>query len=192
MKKILIPVLCAAGLLLAGCAAENNPVTVSPSASPTGTPTTSPSASPMNTGMPDVQLPVTSPGTMADGVISGTGMATAAGVTSAAQGKRVNDEIEDELEKLSEVTDAQVVVAGKRAAVALEFDRQYQGGIDERIRTMVKERIGSVVTGVTEISITDDNALYERLESLGDRFDGDVDLSEIETELKNIITGIEA
>ena len=200
MKRKFYPLLCAAGLLMAGCAAEPDPTAMTPSTSPS----TSPSTAPMTTAA----APMVSPGTtegaiengvneVMDGLTSGvsstsTGTTAAAGVTSAAQAKRLSDEAEDELEKLSEVSDAQVVLAGKTAAVALEFDSQYQGGVDERLRKMVKERIDGLVKGVTDISVTDDNALYERLEALGDRLDGAAALSEIEKELKDIMTGIEA
>ena len=130
---------------------------------------------------------------MTSGVSGTSASSTAAnGVTDAAQAKRLSQEAEDELEKLSEVSDAQVVIAGHTAAVALEFDSQYQGGVDERLRKMVKQRIDGLVKGVKDVSVTDDNTLYERLETLGDRLDGSAALSEIETELKDIIAGIEA
>ena len=200
MKKKLYPLLCAAGLLMAGCAAEPDPQTMTPSTSPSN----SPSMAPMATTAAPMISPGTTEGAIENGVnevmdsltsgVSSTsaGTTAAAGVTSAAQAKRLSDEAEDELEKLSEVSDAQVVLAGKTAAVALEFDSQYQGGVDERLRKMVKERIDGLVKGVTDISVTEDNALYERLEALGDRLDGSAELSEIEKELKDIMTGIEA
>lgn len=203
MKRKFYPLLCAAGLLLAGCATQPEPVTLSPSASPSTSPSASPMASPMTTGSPMVS-PGTSEGaiegaidsltdSMTSGVSGTSASSTAAsGVTDAAQAKRLSKEAEDELEKLSEVSDAQVVIAGHTAAVALEFDSQYQGGVDERLRKMVKERIDSLVKGVKDVSVTNDNALYERLEALGDRLDGAAALSEIEKELKDIITGIEA
>ena len=203
MKRKLYPLLCAAGLLLAGCATQPEPVTLSPSASPSNSPSASPMSSAMTTGSPMVS-PGTSEGavegaidsltdSMTSGVSGTSASSTAAsGVTDAAQAKRLSEEAEDELEKLSEVSDAQVVIAGHTAAVALEFDSQYQGGVDERLREMVKERIDSLVKGVKDVSVTTDNALYERLEALGARLDGAAALSEIEKELKDIITGIEA
>lgn len=201
MKKLLFPLLCAASLMMAGCrAADPDPVTLSPSASPMTS--TAPAAT-----MPMASSnPMTSPGTgeglgngMGGTTVSGSMAGTVAGavtgamgVTSPAQAKRISEEAEDELEKLSEVSDAQVVIAGHTAAVALEFDSQYQGGVDERLRKMVKQRIDGLVKGVKDVSVTDDNTLYERLETLGDRLDGSAALSEIETELKDIIAGIEA
>lgn len=203
MKRKLCPLLCAASMLLVGCAAQPEPVTLSPSTSPSASPSASPMASPMTTGSPMIS-PGTSEGavegaidsltdSMTSGVSGTSASSTAAnGVTDAAQAKRLSQEAEDELEKLSEVSDAQVVIAGHTAAVALEFDSQYQGGVDERLRKMVKQRIDGLVKGVKDVSVTDDNTLYERLETLGDRLDGSAALSEIETELKDIIAGIEA
>lgn len=202
MKKMLYPMLCAAGLLMAGCTANTEATTLSPSPSPSA----SASVAPTTTMPMTSNAPMVSPGTNPDGgavgeaadaltgMISGTSTSAteAAGVTSAAQAKRLSEQAEEDIEKLSEVSDAQVVIAGHRAAVALEFDSQYQGGVDERLRKMVQQRIDGLVKGVTEVSVTDDTTLYGRIEALGDKLDGAAALSEIENELKDIITGIEA
>lgn len=202
MKKMLYPMLCAAGLLMAGCTANTEATTLSPSPSPSA----SASVAPTTTMPMTSNAPMVSPGANPDGgavgeaadaltgMISGTSTSAteAAGVTSAAQAKRLSEQAEEDIEKLSEVSDAQVVIAGHRAAVALEFDSQYQGGVDERLRKMVQQRIDGLVKGVTEVSVTDDTTLYGRIEALGDKLDGAAALSEIENELKDIITGIEA
>ena len=202
MKKMLYPMLCAAGLLMAGCTANTEATTLSPSPSPSA----SASVAPTTTMPMTSNAPMVSPGVNPDGgavgeaadaltgMISGTSTSAteAAGVTSAAQAKRLSEQAEEDIEKLREVSDAQVVIAGHRAAVALEFDGQYQGGVDERLRKMVQQRIDGLVKGVTEVSVTDDTTLYGRIEALGDKLDGAAALSEIENELKDIITGIEA
>ena len=113
------------------------------------------------------------------------------GVTSMDTARRVMEQIEDELERLSEVDDAQVVIAGNRAAVALEFDDQYKGGVDDRLRGIVRERIDSVISGVTDISITADSTLMDALETLGERLDTMSDMNALQSDLDAIIRRIE-
>lgn len=92
--------------------------------------------------------------------------------------------------KLSEVEDAQVVLAGHQAAVALKFDAQYQGGIDDRMREIVQERIDGVISGVNVVEITEDEGLMSELEKLGDRLDDATDMTELRNELDAIMERI--
>lgn len=122
----------------------------------------------------------------------GAAPASSGGVTTVSEAKRIAEEVEDELEKLSEVKDAQVVIAGNEAGVALAFDSQYQGGLDDRMKTMVKERIDSIVSGVTKIGITEDTELMDELETLGDKLDGAADMTQVKNELNAIVNKITA
>lgn len=198
MKKALIPV-CLAAMLFAfsSCAGQKEP-----------NPTMSPSASPATSTAPAA----TSPGAMIDDMLPGdmtTDMPSdfngtdnpmpaaseqpaSQGVTTVSDARKAIEDIEDELERLSEVDDAQVVIAGNDAAVGLEFDSQYQGGIDDRLQKIVEERIASVISGVDNILITDDRALMDQLEALGDRLEGAADMADIQNELNAIINKIKA
>ena len=191
MKKALIP-LCLLAILLtfSGCASKEEPmVTASPTASPTATtnPTDSP-AEALDDMLPDMTTDA------GDEPLTPTAseQPAAQGVTSVSDARKAIEDIEDELERLSEVDEAQVVIAGNDAAVALEFDSQYQGGIDDRLREIVKERIGSVISGVNNIAITSDATLRDQLETLGDRLEGAADMADIQNELNAIINKINA
>ena len=194
MKKTLIPMFLLALLLtLCSCTKQEEPT---PSASPSVSPTTTTN-------------PMTSPGAMLDEMLpdmtddpvmgddepltpAASEQPAARGATTVSDARKAIDDIEDELERLSEVDDAQVVIAGNDAAVALEFDSQYQGGVDDRLREIVKERIGSVISGVDNIAITTNKALMEQLEALGDRLEGAADMADIQNELNAIINKINA
>ena len=188
MKRTLLAACLAAmaGLMLTGCAAGTEPI---PSPSPSAAVSESPSTQPEATGgiMPD-----TSTGVMPEGTGQpGTGLVPEEeGVTTAADARRAVEAIEDELERLSEVKDAQVVIAGDTAVVALTFDSQYQGGLDERMREIVRERIDGVVKGIKTVEITEDTDLMTELEKLGDRLDGEADMAEIRRELDTLINRI--
>lgn len=166
-----------AGALLTACATGPEPTaTEAPSASPSATVTHSPTAQPESADdTEDIMLPES--GTSAD----------TKGATTAEDASRAVEAIEEELKNLSEVTDAQVVLIGDTAAVALKFDDQYQGGVDDRMRKIVKERVDGVISGVDVVAITDDSGLMEELEKLGDRLDASADLTELRTELDGII-----
>ena len=192
MKKALIP-MCLLTLLLtfSSCASKQEPMTTtSPSASPTASATTQPE------GMIDEVIPEMThdPAMSTDDLIPPTAseQPAARGVTTVSDARKAIEDIEDELERLSEVDDAQVIIAGNDAAVALEFDSQYQGGVDDRLREIVKERIASVISGVENIAITTDMTLMDEIEALGDRLEGAADMADIQNELNAIINKINA
>ena len=198
LKKILatltLMLLCAA---MTACTATANDMpmnSAAPSAGLTDMPGTSPSA-----GIGTDLLPaVTDVANAIDGIDD---MLTApmtsddpevTGVTTVSTARRAIEQIEDELERLSEVSDAQVVLAGNSAAVALKFDDKYKGGIDDRLTEIVKERIGGVISGVTNVAVTADKALMDQLETLGDRLEAASDMADIQNELNAIISKINA
>lgn len=192
MKKALIPMLLLALMLtFTSCTRKEEPA-------PTASPTASPAATDMPMTSPDIMIDEMLPdmtdesgmGTDDPLTPSASAVPEAQGVTTVSDARKAIENIEDELERLSEVDDAQVVIAGNDAAVALEFDSQYQGGIDDRLREIVKERIGSVISGVDNIAITTDKTLMEQLETLGDRLEGAADMADIQNELNAIINKI--
>lgn len=195
MKKILLTLsLLSAALMMTACTTGPDMTTATNSPAPTTT--TFPDMLPEATGMlPDLQEGMDDMGEAAgDMVDSLTGQPTAVpestGVTSMDKARRVVEQIEDELERLSEVDDAQVVIAGNKAAVALEFDDLYKAGIDDRLRGIIKERIDSVINGVSTIAITSDPAIMDALESLGEKLETMSDMTALQTDLDAIIRKI--
>ncbi len=199
MKKTLLALTLVSGLLLTGCTTGPDMTTATNTPMTSTEPTTSPEMMPNATE--------SLPGTIIDGaesVVDGamegldsaipnaTAVPESMGVTSMDKAKRVIEQIEDELERLSEVDDAQVVIAGNKAAVALEFDDQYKAGIDDRLRGIVKERIGSVISGISTVAITSDETIMDALETLGDRLDTTSDMNALQADLDAIIKKIEA
>lgn len=112
------------------------------------------------------------------------------GVTTMDKAKRVIEQIEEELERLSEVDDAEVVIAGNKAAVGIEFDDQYQAGLDDRLRKVIRDRIGSVVSGISTVAITADETVMDAIESLGERLETMSDMASLQSDLEAIIRKI--
>lgn len=193
MKKTLLTLsLLSASLLMTACAANTDMTTATNSPAPTV------SASPeVTTVLPQTQNGMDEMGGLMQDSMNGvTGQPTAipesTGVTSMDKARRAIETIEDELERLSEVDDAQVVIAGNKAAVALEFDDQYKGGIDDRLRGIVKDRIDGVISGISTVAITTDATIMDALEALGDRLDGMSDMTALQSDLDAIIRKINA
>ena len=195
MKKMLLT-LTALSLTMAltGCKSATDMVTA------TSEPTSTASATPnVTTVQPDATNGLMD-GMMDDAMNGANGMdgilpnstviPESTGVTTMDKAKRVIEQIEDELERLSEVDDAEVVIAGNKAAVGLEFDDQYKAGVDDRLRKIVKERIDSVISGISTVAVTADKGIMDAIESLGERLDTMADMSALENDLDAIIRKI--
>ena len=174
--------LCAT--LLASCSAGEPDVTQTqpvPSISPTNTPDE-------NTVLPGLDDDIILP----DGGRNDSTTREATGVTSMDKARRVIEQLEEELERLSEVKEAHVIIAGHKAAVALTFDDQYKAGIDDRFRKIVRERIDGVIGGIDTVALTTDKTVMDALEALQDRLDSVSDMSSLQAELDKILETMNA
>lgn len=185
MKKthlLLMLALCAT--LLASCSAGEPDVTQTqpvPSISPTNTPDE-------NTVLPGLDDDIILP----DGGRNDSTTREATGVTSMDKARHVIEQLEEELERLSEVKEAHVIIAGHKAAVALTFDDQYKAGIDDRFRKIVRERIDGVIGGIDTVALTTDKTVMDALEALQDRLDSVSDMSSLQAELDKILETMHA
>lgn len=193
MKKLFLT-LSALTLAAAMTGCKTNDGKLSATSQPTASATASPSVTavmPANTGNADGMMDGEGAQNDTNGVLPGmTVLPETAGVTSMDKARRVIEQIEDDLERLSEVEDAEVVLAGNKAAVALAFDDQYKGGLDDRLRGIVKEHIASVVSGVSTVAITADEDVMDAIESLGERLDTLADMTALQSDLDAIIKKI--
>ncbi len=94
-----------------------------------------------------------------------------AGVNSVTDAERISEQVAEEVEKLSELDDAEAIVAGNIALVAVKYDSQYQGGMTDRLQKMIEERVNMVDKTITTVHVTDDPKMYERISELNDMLD---------------------
>ena len=185
MKKthlLLMLALCAT--LLASCSAGEPDVTQTqpvPSISPTNTPDE-------NTVLPGLDDDIILP----DGGRNDSTTREATGVTSMDKARRVIEQLEEELERLSEVEEAHVSIAGHKAAVALTFDDQYKAGIDDRFRKIVRERIDGVIGGIDTVALTTDKTVMDALGALQERLGRGRGMSSLHAELDKILETMSA
>ena len=187
-------------MLLCSCSAKDDMSIATNEPTASAWPSTSPSVTTvlpsvtdnMQDGMMDGMTDgMTDGGNGADSVLPGsTVIPESTGVTSMDKAKRVIEQIEEELERLSEVDDAEVVIAGNKAAVGIEFDDQYKAGLDDRLRKIIKERIDSVIGGISTVAITADEGVMDAIESLGERLDTMSDMAALQSDLEAIIKKI--
>lgn len=181
MKQTLLrtAALLACALALTACAAESEPMT---SPSPTaGSATAQPTAT---------QAPASSQGVPE--TMQSAASAAAQGAADAETARSAAEELKDELEQLSEVSDAEVVLAGDMAAVGLTFDTQYQAGVTDRIRQVVRERLDGVISGVSRLGVTADKAQREQIAGLSEQLDNATDLTDVEAKLSELLRSMEA
>ena len=154
MKKWLLALMCmiAVGMTLSGCAAGTantmNPTTAPATTQPMAT--TTATNSPMATASPS------------ESPMAQTSM-------TPAQAGQLAERISEAVERISEIDDAEVVVYDDRVLVAVEFEDQYNAGLDDRMKQMITEAVQKVDSSLTEISITDDDTLYGQVKGLGQR-----------------------
>ena len=191
----------AASVALTGCSMKQSGTTA------TAAPIVTNSPMPMNTTqapMNTMLAPETSPTSEDLGMNSGMNAAnattgatngmmdnTATGMTPA-QADRLAEQIAEAVERLSEVDDAEAVVSNDRVLVAVEFDDQYNAGLDDRMKQMITDAVQKVDDGLKEIEITDDSTLYGQIKGLGERLAKATGLDELPDDfgdLWNRITG---
>ena len=103
------------------------------------------------------------------------------------------EKIAEAVERISEIDDAEVIVEGNRALVAVEFDDQYSAGLDDRMKQLITDTVKKTDNKITEVSITDDDTLYGQVKSLAERIGKATGLDELADDfgdLWNRITGM--
>ena len=158
------------------------PATSAPTSTAGPTASMAPSAT---TGVGDMM------GDLAAGMMPDMGQET--GVNSVEDAKRISDRIEDEVEKLSELDEAEAVVAGNIALVGIAYDTQYQGGMTDRLEKMVTERVEMIDKAITAVHVTDDKEAVMKIGQLKEKLDdGQITFEELQTQVLDIgstITG---
>lgn len=188
MKKGILALLCIvmAGMVLSGCAARTAsgttataaPITTNSPMAATNAPASGATVAPeMSPDMNSGAAVGAQTGTTAGAANGTTGNAAA---MTPAQADRLAEQIADAVERISEIDDAEVIIdSGRRVLVAVEFEDQYQAGLDERMKQMIVQAVQKVDDGLTDVEITDDDTLYGQVKGLGERLANATGLDEL-------------
>lgn len=177
VKKRILALLCmiAVGTTLTGCAA-GTASTINPTTAPA---TTQPMATMTATNSP---MATVSP---SESPMAQTSM-------TPAQAGQLAERISDAVERISEIDDAEVIVYDDRVLVGVEFEDQYNAGLDDRMKQMITEKVQEVDKSLTRVEITNDETLYGQIKSFGERLGkatGFDELADDFGDLWNRITG---
>lgn len=177
MKKILtIAVLSAATLALLSSCASKADTMVSPSPAPTNT------VAPVQTKKPETSMMPGNTDNPTD--MEGT---VGKGVMTMADSTRVSEQVAEEVEKLSELDDAEALVVDDVAVVGIRYDDQYQGGLTQRMKDMVKARVQAVDKNVTKVYVVEGTEDYTMLEAMKEKMkDSGFTLDQLRQELKTL------
>lgn len=211
VKKGMMILLCIAmaGMVLSGCASRkasgttataapivtNSPMaTTNPGMAMTSPDTTMGASSGSMAGMngtTDAANRSATTDTMDNSMMNGAD--NAAGMTPA-QADRLAERVEEAVERISEIEDAEAVIdSDSRVLIAVEFDQQYSAGLDDRMKEMIVEAVQKVDDGLTDVEITDDDTLYGQVKSLGERLAKATGLDELADDFGDLwdrITGM--
>ena len=114
-----------------------------------------------------------------------------AGVNTVEDARRLSDDVSEEVEKLSELDDAEAVVAGNIALVGISYDAQYQGGLTDRLVEMVKSRVEAMDKTITAVHVTDDEAIMNKIDQLRESLNnGQITFEELQTQVLDIGSSI--
>ena len=166
MKKswILLVLLFLSALVLASCTSNADML-----------PSPSPSIIPMVSPSPElIASPLPSPN-------------AAGGITTIEDARRVGEAVKNDLVRLSEVSNADVVVAGNMALVGIQYDTQYQGGLTDRLRTMIEQRVTAVDRALTVVHVTADATHVQEIQRLAAQVaNGQISFAELQTRMLEI------
>ena len=191
MKKqgflLVVSIMCLA--LMTGCSSNAD---VMPSPAVTTAPTTAPAST---AGPTATVMPANTAGAddMMNGLLDGmtSDMGANAGVNSVEDALRVSDRVSEEVAKLSELDSADAVVAGNIALVGVSYDKQYQGGLTERLREMVTERAESVDKAITAVHVSDEEDVVMKISQLREKLKSDdVTFQQLQTQVLDIGSSI--
>jgi len=184
VKKWILALLCmiAVGTTLSGCSA-GTANTLNPTTAPA---TTQPAATMSATASPEATAsPMNSP-------MAQESAAPQSSMTPAQAGQMA-ERISEAVERISEIDDAEVIVYDDRVLVAVEFNDQYNAGLDDRMKQMITEKVQEVEKTLTRVEITNDETLYGQVKNFGERLGkatGFDELADDFGDLWNRITGM--
>ncbi len=177
---LLLALVLVIGVAVTGCMSEGNRGLLLDSESDTATPGR-PSPAPSDTSLD---------GQGANGAngING-GSAGAANDSGAGRFDWTADasRVEANIKRISEVSDARVVVTGDTALVGVKFDQAYQGELTERIREMVAAEVMEADPGITTVAVTADNDDVGEIYEISERSTLGKDLDTLKEDIEEIV-----
>ena len=100
------------------------------------------------------------------------------------------EKIEENLAKISEISQARVVVDGDTALVAVKFNPAYKGELTDRIREMVANEIRKADARIRTITVTADEDAVTKTYAISDRMRAGEGLESLKKDISDILNSI--
>ncbi|MBQ4638503.1 MAG: YhcN/YlaJ family sporulation lipoprotein [Clostridia bacterium] len=116
------------------------------------------------------------------------GMDPTAGNTDSMNNEKAATAIRDEVDKLSEVEDVYVAVVGNEALIGITYDDQYKGGLTDRLKETIDEKVKLANAGDFTVNIVDTQEDVEKIKELSGKMGEDIknDFMNLLESVKNI------
>ena len=92
--------------------------------------------------------------------------------------------------QVSEIDACVTAIVGNTCLAGVTFDKQYQGGMTDRIRDMVSARIQSVAPGVERVAVTGDPEIVAQINTVAERIAGAKAMNEVTAEFDGVLSRI--
>lgn len=97
-----------------------------------------------------------------------------------------------ELNRISEISQSCIVVNGDKAIVGVEFDASYRGGLTERITNMVRQKLVTLDTALTDVQVTAEPDQVQRIQALAEKLAGGATMEQLSGEFDTIYGQIQS
>ncbi len=96
-------------------------------------------------------------------------------------------QVEGNVNRISEIADSRVVVAGTTALVGVKFAPQYQGEMTERIREMVAAEVMEADPSIQTVAVTAEGEDVDRVFDISDRLRAGENAEQLGGEINEIV-----
>ena len=133
------------------------------------------------------EVPMTTPGVSAAPSVTPNATVEAQGAFD----WLVNGEkVEENLSKISEISEARVIVNSDTALVAVKFNPAYKGAITDRIREMISNDINKADPRVKTVSVTADENAVTKTYALSDRMRAGEGIENLKKDIEDVLRSI--
>lgn len=95
--------------------------------------------------------------------------------------------IEAQISKISEISEARVVVAGNTALVGVKFNPAYQGEMTERIREMIAAEIMKADPEITTVAVTAEEGDVQNVYDISSRVSAGTEMDTLKEDINEIV-----
>ena len=100
------------------------------------------------------------------------------------------DQIANDVAKQKEIESATCVITGNTALVGVQFDKQYQGELTDKIKEQVDKRVRNQDNAITRVVVTADPDLVTRIEDMFKSTKDGKPISGLTNEINEIINRV--